>query len=134
MSCVGAISVEEINATSGAIVHASLRVHRELGPGLLESVYQRCLEYELTEAGLWVQSHVPCPITYGPLELATGFTLDMLVNDAVIVELKAVEHVHPIHQAQLMTYLRLRKRKLGLLINFNVVRIKDGITRIVNGL
>lgn len=134
MQASASVSVAEINATTAIIVDKSYRVHRELGPGLLESVYHRCLEYELNAAGLWVQSHVPCPIAYGEVQLNTGFTLDLLVNDAVIVVLKAVERVHPIHQAQLMTYLRLRTRKVGLLINFNVVRIKDGITRVVNGL
>ena len=131
---IHARTVADINATTGAIVDCSLKVHRDLGPGLLERAYHTCLAYELTEAGLWVVSNVEIPVSYKGLDISLGYRADMLVNDAVVVELKSVEHIHPIHQAQLMTYLRLSKRKVGLLINFNVVRIKDGITRIVNGL
>jgi GxxExxY protein len=134
MAIIHARSVAEINATSGAIVDRALEAHSHLGPGLLESVYHSCLAFELTEAGLFVQSNVDLPIQYKGSLLPGGFRVDLLVNDAVIVELKAVEKVHPVHQAQLMTYLRLSRRKVGLLINFNVVRIKDGITRLVNGL
>jgi GxxExxY protein len=134
MAIIHARTVAEINATTGTIVDRALEVHSHLGPGLLESVYHSCLAFELTAAGLFVQSHVDLPIQYKGSVLPGGFRVDLLVNDAVIVELKAVEKIHPIHQAQLMTYLRLSRRKVGLLINFNVVRIKDGITRLVNGL
>src|SRR5688572_18538072 len=100
MAITHARTVAEINATSGAIVDRSLEVHSHLGPGLLESVYHSCLAFELTEAGLFVQSNVELPIQYKGLVLPGGFRVDLLVNDAVIVELKAVETIHPVHQAQ----------------------------------
>ncbi|NJL55562.1 GxxExxY protein [bacterium] len=110
-----------------------MAVHRELGPGLLESAYETCLKYELKQAGLAVESQVPQPVSYKGMALECGYRLDVLVEDLVIVELKAVEALLPIHDAQLLTYLRLRNLWLGLLINFNVPILKHGIKRLVNG-
>ena len=124
----------EINDVTALIVDSGMRIHSALGPGLLEGVYQACLVHELRGRGLHVDTNVEVPVTYGDLSIETGLRLDLLVNDLVIVELKAVERIHPIHHAQLMTYLKLSKRKVGLLMNFNVIHLKDGITRFVNGL
>ena len=123
----------ELNQLSSRIIKAAITVHNELGAGLLESVYERCLALELTQMGLTVQSQVPLPVQYrGQSITEDGFRIDLLVEDAVIVELKSVEEVRPIYQKQLLSYLRLARKPLGLLINFNVPLLKDGITRIVN--
>ncbi|MFZ9739783.1 MAG: GxxExxY protein, partial [Prochlorotrichaceae cyanobacterium] len=106
-------------------------VHSALGAGLLESVYEVCLEYELTKRGLKVDRQVALPVIYDNIRLDAGFRLDLLVNRCVIIELKAVETLLPVHTAQVMTYLKLSKHRLGLLINFNVPLIKSGIKRIV---
>jgi GxxExxY protein len=111
------------------IVDAALKVHRALGPGLLESAYQVCLAYELGKRGLYVECEVEQPVLYDGQQIEVGYRLDMLVENCVIVENKAVESVLPIHQAQLLTYLRLRKCSLGYLINWHVPLIKDGIQR-----
>ena len=124
----------DVNVISGAVIDSSICVHTALGPGLLEGVYQACLVHELRERGFHVVTNVDLPVNYKGISLPVGYRMDLLVNDLVVVELKAVERVHPIHQAQLMTYLKVGRRKLGLLINFNVVHLKQGITRIVNGL
>ncbi len=123
---------ERANGISQQIIGAAIAVHRELGPGLLESAYEACLKYELKEAGLEVESQVAQPVIYKGLGLECGYRLDLLVENLVIVELKAVEALLPIHEAQLLTYLRLRHLWLGLLINFNVPVLKQGIKRIVN--
>ena len=107
-----------------------MAVHKALGPGLLESIYQACLAYELSKRGLTVQQQVSLPVHYDGLTLDAGLRLDLLVNNAVIVELKAVEQVLPVHRAQALTYLKLTGHRLALLINFNVVLIKHGIERI----
>ena len=120
----------ETNAISRQIVDAALAVHKALGPGLLESIYQACLAHELSKRGLTVQQQVLLPVHYDGLTLDAGLRLDLLVNDAVIVELKAVEQVLPVHRAQVLTYLKLAGHRLALLINFNVVLIKHGIERI----
>lgn len=112
------------------IVDSALKVHRELGPGLLESVYEVCLARELTKRGLNVRRQVNFPITYDGEKLDAGLRLDLLVEDQVIVEIKATEAHRPLFEAQLLTYLKLSKKRLGLLINFNVPLIKDGIRRI----
>lgn len=113
------------------VVDGAFRVHTALGPGLLESVYEACLVHELDKRGIPVQRQVPMPVHYDGLRFDAGFRLDLLVDQQLIVELKAVEQVLPVHQAQLLTYLKLADLRLGLLLNFNVARIKDGITRTV---
>jgi GxxExxY protein len=113
-------------------VDGGLRVHEALGPGLLESVYEHCLAHELTSRGLRVQRQVQVPITYRGEQLDAGFRLDLLVQECVIVEVKAMEALLPIHQAQMMTYLRLSGNRLGFLMNFNVTLLKSGIRRFAN--
>lgn len=116
---------------SSKVIGAALEVHRTLGPGLLESVYEQALAYELISAGLKVQSQVPIPVTYKEVKLDCGFRLDLVINSELIVELKSVESIQPIHEAQLLTYLKLSHLKTGLLINFNVSLLKEGIKRMV---
>ncbi len=124
---------EKLNELSKQVIGASIRVHQELGPGLLESVYQRCLVIELQSMGLAVKTEVPVEVTYrGQLVGDQGFRLDLLVENSLVVELKSVEHVRPVHKKQLLTYLKITGHRLGLLINFNEVLLKDGITRIAN--
>lgn len=124
----------EINQISGAIVDAALHVHMQLGPGLLESVYEQCLIIELQDRGLRCASQIPLPIIYAGHRIDAAYRLDVLVEDTVVVEIKAVEHVLPVQKAQLVSYLRLSGKKLGLLLNFNVPRLRDGIFRVVNRL
>jgi GxxExxY protein len=121
----------KLNKVAKAIVDAAYKVHFNLGPGLLEQVYEVCLIKELVKKKLNVGSQVPVPIYYDGEDLKLGFRLDLLVEDSVIVELKAVDSILPIHVSQLLTYLKLSKKRLGLLINFNVPVIKNGIKRIV---
>ena len=120
------------NDVSGKIVDAALRVHTQLGPGLLESTYEKCLEYELLERGLEVKRQVELPVEYAGVRLEGSYWVDLVVEDSVIVELKTVQEIHPIHKAQLLSYLRLSGKELGLLLNFNVVHLKEGIVRVVN--
>lgn len=120
------------NEISGHIVHASYLVHKELGPGLLESVYEKALIYELGQLGLHVRSQLPIDVTYQGVTLGLGFRMDILVENQVVVEVKAVASLMDVHIAQLLTYLRLTELNLGLLINFNAPVIKDGIRRVVN--
>ena len=122
------------NAIATQIVDAAYRIHKELGPGLLESVYEIVLAAELKKRGFEVLRQHPVPITYEGLHFELGFRADLIVQDLVIVEVKSVEEVSPVHAKQLLTYLRLTNKKLGLLINFNRKLIKDGIKRVVNGL
>ena len=110
---------------------AAIEVHKELGPGLMESSYEECLCHEFNLRGLRFQRQVPLPVAYKGVKLDCGYRLDLLVEDKIILELKCVQEVHPIHEAQLLTYLRLSGKKVGLLINFNVTLMKDGITRLV---
>ena len=121
----------EINQISGAVVDAAMKVHSRLGPGLLEQPYQRCLEYELKARGFTVNSEVYLPVLYEDLLIDVGYRLDLLVNSLVVVEVKAVQALIPVHRAQLLTYLKLARKRLGLLINFNVVHLKEGIERLV---
>lgn len=114
-----------------APVDSAISVHRELGPGLLESVYEHCLAHELTKRGLPVIRQAPQPVVYAGEELEAGFRLDLIVDHRVIVETKAVDALAPIHEAQLLTYLRLSGLRLGLLINFNSVLLKNGLRRLV---
>ena len=122
------------NTVAREIVDAAYRVHTILGPGLLESVYEPALAYELEKRGLHVTRQQPVPALYEKIEIHTAFYADLMVEDQVIVEIKAVETIAPVHKRQLLTYLKLADKRLGLLINFNVYLIKDGIIRIVNGL
>jgi GxxExxY protein len=128
------MTVQRINQISGEIVDAAMKVHTALGPGLLESAYEGCLKHELTKRGLKVLSQVTLPVIYDGVKIDVGYRIDLLVEDAVIVELKAVEKLTPLNEAQLLSYLKLSGRKLGLLINFNVEHLKNGIKRIANGL
>jgi GxxExxY protein len=112
------------------VVDAAFKIHTKLGPGLLESAYEACLAHELTKRGYQIERQKPQPVIYDGLEIEVGYRLDVLVNGEVIVELKSVEQVLPIHHAQLMTYLKLSGKTLGLLINFNVPVIKQGIRRV----
>ncbi len=123
----------ELNQLSSQIIKAAINIHKEPGPGLLESVYQSCMVIELRDLGIKAQSEVPLPVFYrGQRVDNEGFRLDLLVEDTIIVELKSVEKVQDVHKKQLLTYLRLANKPLGLLINFNEAMLKDGITRIIN--
>jgi GxxExxY protein len=122
------------NEIATLIVDAAFKIHTTLGPGLFESVYERVLAYELEKRGLRVRRQQPINIVYDSIEFEEGFKADLMVEDKVIVELKSIEAVAPVHKKQLITYLRLADKRLGLLINFNVNLIKDGITRLVNRL
>lgn len=120
------------NELSHMIIGAAIEVHKILGPGLLESAYEACLYYELEQKGLFVYQQVPVPIEYKEVKLEQGYRLDLLVENKVIVELKSVATLHPIHTAQMITYLRLSGNKLGLIINFNEDKLIDGVKRVVN--
>ena len=122
----------EINKITGSIIDSAMKVHTALGPGLLESAYEACLKHELISKNIHVLNQVMLPIKYHGIEIEAGYRLDLLVEDEVIVELKAVDKIHPIHEAQLLSYLKLANKKIGLLINFNVPRLKYGIKRIIN--
>lgn len=121
---------QKVEDVGRAVLDAAFRVHTALGPGLLESVYQACTAYELTQKGLLAPTEVALPVVYKEVKLEAGLRLDMLVNDCVIVEFKAVEELHPIHTAQVISYLKISGLRLGYLINFNVRRLKEGIKRI----
>ncbi|HEX4919725.1 MAG TPA: GxxExxY protein [Candidatus Bathyarchaeia archaeon] len=123
----------KLNHVSGTVVSSAMKVHSLLGPGLLESAYQACLAHELGKRGLRVDTQVPLPVVYEGEKLDIGYRIDLLVENLVIVEIKCVEAIHPVHQAQLLSYLRLSTRHVGLLINFYVAHLKDGITRMVDG-
>lgn len=118
---------------SEVIIGAAIAVHRELGPGLLESIYETCLVHELREAGLAVSQQHAIPIIYKGIRMANDLRLDILVNDRIIVEVKEVEEFHPVHQAQLLTYLKLTDKRVGLLLNFNSPVLSQGIKRMMNG-
>jgi len=126
--------MEKLNELARKTVDAAYCVHTSLGPGLLESVYEVVLVHELEKRGLRVSRQVPIPIRYEGIEFEEGFRADLIVHNALIVELKSVERVAPVHKKQLLTYLRLADKRLGLLINFGENLIKDGIFRVVNGL
>jgi GxxExxY protein len=122
------------NQISGIVLDAAIAVHTALGPGLLESAYQACLAYELMSRGLKVQQQVPLPIKYRGVLVDAAYRIDLIVEDLVVIEIKAAERLLPVHDAQLLSYLKLSDKRLGLLINFHVLRLKDGYKRIVNGL
>ena len=122
------------NEIATAVLDAAFKIHRILGPGLLESVYQATLDFELRKRGLRVVQQVGLPVYYEEIKLELGFRVDLIVADKVIIEIKSVEALAPVHRKQLLTYLRLMNLRLGLLLNFNVELIKHGIQRVVNGL
>ena len=124
----------EENEVGERILGCALAVHKALGPGLLESVYETCLAHELRKAGLPVQRQLPLPVIYDGIEIEAGYRLDLLIADLVVVEIKALEDVAAVHRAQLLSYLRLGGYRLGYLLNFNVALMRNGIYRLVNGL
>lgn len=121
------------NEISKIVFESGLKVHRHLGPGLLESAYEECLFYELNKLGLQVEKQKALPLVYGEVLLDIGYRIDLLVVSKFIIEVKSVEELHDIHLAQILTYLKLSDCKLGLLINFNTVLFKDGVKRVING-
>ena len=132
---MGTAAVHRFSAqeVSHAIITAAMRVHSELGPWLLESTYQACLQHELLQSGIRSTAQVGLPVVYRGVKLELGYRIDLLVEDLVIVEIKSEEAISPVHQAQVISYLKLSGKSIGLLINFNVVHLKDGIRRFVNG-
>lgn len=120
------------NELSETVIGAAIAVHRQLGPGLLERAYQTCLAYEIRERGLAVTEEVPMPVVYKEVKLDQGYRMDLLVENRLVVEVKAVEALNDVHTAQLLTYLKLGDYKLGLLINFHVSLLKNGIRRLIN--
>ena len=126
-------TLDELNLLTHDIIECCIEVHKELGPGLMESIYEECLETVLTEFGLDVERQVEVPIYFRGKKLNKSFRIDMLVNNAVVLELKSVESILPVHEAQLVSYLKLSDKKLGLLINFNSKYLKDGLRRRING-
>ena len=121
------------NKLTSEIIAAAIEVHRHLGPGLLESTYEECLNTELAERGLCIERQLAFPVFYKGHRLNTGYRIDLLVNEQVVIELKAVQKIEPIHLAQLLTYMKLSDKKYGLLLNFNVPLMKNGIRRLLNG-
>jgi GxxExxY protein len=133
MAAPSLISPARINQVSGTVVNAAMRVHSLLGPGLLESAYDACLAQELRRRGFRVETQVGLPVIYDGEKLELGYRIDLLVENLVVVEVKCVEAIHPVHEAQLLSYLRLSGKHVGLLINFYVAHLKDGIKRMVDG-
>lgn len=131
VECVQRCGMPHSN-TTGRIIEAVIKIHRKLGPGLLESAYEACLAYELEQAGFLVQRQKAVPLVYNTVKLQCGFRADLLVDREVVVEIKCKEAIHPVDEAQLLSYLRLLDLRVGLLINFHVVMLKDGIKRMVN--
>lgn len=121
------------NEISSYIIGASIEVHKTLGPGLLESAYKECLFYKLFQSGLYIEKEKPMPLIFEEVKLECGYRIDLLVESKVVIEIKSVETLNDIHLAQTLTYMKLGNYKLGLLINFNVLRLKDGIKRVING-
>ena len=133
MPCSTAIRIPRVNQVTGLIVTSAMKVHSLLGPGLLESAYRACLAHELRKRGLKILTEVGLPVIYDGEKIELGYRMDLVVEDLVIVEVKCVEALHPVHQAQLLSYMRLSGRQVGLLINFYVVQLRDGIKRMVDG-
>jgi len=121
----------QTNELTGKIIGAAIEVHKQLGPGMLESAYEECLCYELSLRGLKVERQKPIPVVYKEIKLDCGYRADLLVENEVVVELKAQDVILPVHEAQILTYLRLANKKIGLLINFNVTVLKNGIMRFI---
>jgi GxxExxY protein len=128
-----AIRIPRVNQVTGLVVTAAMKVHSLLGPGLLESAYRACLAHELRKGGLSILTDVGLPVIYDGEKIELGYRMDLAVEDLVIVEVKCVAAIHPVHQAQLLSYMRLSGRRVGLLINFHVVHLRDGIKRMVDG-
>lgn len=122
------------NELSNKVIGVAIEVHTVLGPGLLESAYKECMYYKLNQTGIYVEKEKPMPLIYENVKLDCGYRIDLLVDNKLVIEIKSVDALNDIHLAQTLTYLKLGNFKLGLLINFNVVRVKDGIKRVVNGL
>lgn len=133
MTSPAVVRPSRVNQVSGAIVNSAMKIHTQLGPGLLESVYEACLAQELRNRGFWVETQVGLPVVYEGKKLDLGYRIDLLVDNLVIVEIKCIDGIHPVHEAQLLSYLRLSGKSVGLLINFHVARLKEGIKRMVNG-
>jgi GxxExxY protein len=133
MASASVVPTLRINQVSGAVVNSAMKVHSILGPGLLESAYNACLAHDLRKRGFRVDTQVGLPVIYEGEKLDLGYRIDLLVENLVIVEVKCVEAVHPVHEAQLLSYLRLSGKNVGLLINFHVAHLKDGIKRMVDG-
>jgi GxxExxY protein len=125
--------MQERNRITGIILDAAIEVHRNLGPGLLESVYQVCLCFELVNRGLNLRQQVFLPVIYKGQTLSLDFKIDILVENEIVIEMKAIEGIFPVHEAQLLTYLKLADKRLGLLINFNIPKLVDGFKRFING-
>ncbi len=133
MASLSAVPTFHVNKVSGAIINSAMKVHSVLGPGLLESAYSVCLAHELRKRGFHTDTQVGLPVIYEKEKLEIGYRIDLLVENLVIVEVKCVEKIHPVHEAQLLSYLRLSGKNVGLLINFHVAHLKDGIKRMVDG-
>jgi len=121
----------EFSELTKEIIGCAIEVHKLLGPGLLESAYEKCLEYELTRKGLYVERQKPIPIVYKKLRLDYGYRIDLLIENKVVIEIKSVDALHPVHEAQILTYMKFAEKKVGLLINYNVKLLKEGIKRYV---
>ena len=119
----------ELNEITRKIIGCAIQVHKSLGPGLLESAYEECLSYELVKNGLQIKRQQPTPVVYEDIKLDCGYRIDILVENAVVVELKVVDEFNPVHEAQILTYMKFSKKQIGLLINFNVTALKNGIKR-----
>ena len=128
-----AVTTPHINRVTGAVISAAMKVHSHLGPGLLESAYEACLAHELRKQGFRVARQVGLPVIYDGEQIDLGYRIDLIVEDLVIIEIKSVEAINPVHQAQLLSYIRLSGRNVGLLINFHVAHLRDGIKRMVDG-
>lgn len=133
MSGNGVRLVQEVNKTTEAVIGAAIEVHKHLGPGLLESAYEECLCHELSLRNITFKRQVPLPVVYKGTKLDCGYRIDLLVNDEVVIELKAVESILPIHEAQALSYMRLGDWKVGLILNFNVPILVKGVKRLVLG-
>ncbi|MEA5141473.1 GxxExxY protein [Arcicella rigui] len=120
-----------VNDITGKIIGCCIEIHKHLGPGLLESAYEECLAYELSKTGLYFERQKTVPVNYKEIILEYGYRMDFLVENKVVVELKSVEALHPVHEAQVLTYMKFAEKKVGLLINFNVTILKDGIRRFI---
>jgi len=122
------------NEISAIIIGCAIEVHKNLGPGLLESAYEECLYYEIGSKGLWIEKQKPLPLVYKAIRMEVGYRLDLVIENKVIVEIKSVDYLNDIHMAQVLTYLKILDLRLGLLMNFNVLRMKEGIKRVVNNI
>jgi len=122
------------NQISEIIIGCAIEVHKSLGPGLLESAYEECLNYEIGSKDLWIEKQKPLPLVYKAIRMEVGYRLDLVIENKVIVEIKSVDYLNDIHMAQVLTYLKILDLRLGLLMNFNVLRMKEGIKRVVNNI